>query len=247
MYAEVIGLLERALALDPQSPEHQSRLASVLMGRVLNNMTDSAAADLERAKALSEQALASSPRSPLAHYAKGQVLRVQRRYAEAISEYEAVLASDRNSVYSFYNIGQCKLFTGLIEETIPLTERAIRLSPRDPFALGSWYQQIGLVHLLQSRTDEAIIWLEKARNHSPAHSGIRANLASAYALNGQTERASDELAEARRLRGKGSWSSIASMKAPSRYWGVAEIRALFEATYFAGLRKAGVPEREEGE
>ena len=247
MYAEVIGLLERALALDPQSPEHQSRLASVLMGRVLNNMTNSAAADLERAKALSEQALASSPRSPLAHYAKGQVLRVQRRYAEAISEYEAVLASDRNSVYSFYNIGQCKLFTGLIEETIPLTERAIRLSPRDPFALGSWYQQIGLVHLLQSRTDEAIIWLEKARNHSPAHSGIRANLASAYALNGQTERAAAELAEARRLRGKGSWSSIASMKAPSRYWGVAEIRALFEATYFAGLRKAGVPEREEGE
>src|SRR6202011_2865521 len=40
MYAEVIGMLERALALDPQSPEHQSRLASVLMGRVLNNMTD---------------------------------------------------------------------------------------------------------------------------------------------------------------------------------------------------------------
>jgi adenylate cyclase len=231
------------LALDAQSAEAQSRLASVLMGRVLNNMTDSEAADLERAKALSEQALAS-PRSPLAHYAKGQVLRVQRRYAEAISEYEAVLASDRNSVYSFYNIGQCKLFTGSIEEAIPLTERAIRLSPRDPFALGSWYQQIGLVHLLQSRTGEAIIWLEKARNHSPAHSGIRANLASAYALNGETDRASDELAEARRLRGKGSWSSITSMRAgpPSQYWGVAKIRALFEATYFAGLRKAGVPE-----
>jgi adenylate cyclase len=242
IYTEVVGLLERALALDPRSPEHQSRLASVLAGRVLNTMSDSAAADIERAKALAEQALASWPRSPIAHHAKGQALRAQRRYAEAIPEYEAVLASDRNSAYSFYNIGQCKLFTGLIEETIPLTERAIRLSPRDPFALGSWYQQIGLVHLLQSRTDEAIIWLEKARNHSPAHSGIRANLASAYALNGQTERASDELAEARRLRGKGSWSSIASMKAPSRYWGVAKIRALFEATYFAGLRKAGVPE-----
>ncbi|HMD64344.1 MAG TPA: winged helix-turn-helix domain-containing tetratricopeptide repeat protein [Stellaceae bacterium] len=241
-YVEVISLLERALALDPQSAEAKSRLASVLMGRVLNNMTDSAAADLERAKALSEQALASSPRSPLAHYSKGQVLRVQRRYAEAISEYEAVLASDRNSAYSFYNIGQCKLFTGLIEETIPLTERAIRLSPRDPFALGSWYQQIGLVHLLQSRTDEAIIWLEKARNHSPAHSGIRANLASAYALNGETERASDELAEARRLSTDDRWSRIASMRAPSRYWGVAKIRALFEATYFAGLRKAGMPE-----
>jgi hypothetical protein len=26
------------------------------------------------------------------------------------------------------------------------------------------------------------------------------------------------------------------------YWGVPKVRALFEATYFAGLRKAGVPE-----
>jgi adenylate cyclase len=240
-YAEVISLLEQALALDPRSAEVQSRLASVLAGRVLANMTNSAAADIERAKALSEQALASSLRSPLAHYAKGQVLRVQRRCAEAISEYEAVLASDRNSASSFLNIGVCKLFTGSIEETIPLVERAIRLSPRDPFALGTWYQTIGFVHLLQSRTDEAIIWLEKARNHSPALSHIRAQLASAYALNGETERAAAELAEARRLAGGDRFSSIARMRAMG-YFEVPKIRALYETTYFAGLRKAGVPE-----
>jgi TolB-like protein/Flp pilus assembly protein TadD len=240
-YAEVISLLEQALALDPRSAEVQSRLASVLAGRVLANMTNSAAADIERAKALSEQALASSPRSPLAHYAKGQVLRVQRRCAKAISEYEAVLASDRNSASSFLNIGVCKLFTGSIEETIPLVERAIRLSPRDPFALGTWYQTIGFVHLLQSRTDEAIIWLEKARNHSPALSNIHAQLASAYALNGETDRAATELAEARRLAGGDRFSSIARMRAMG-YFEVPKIRALYETTYFAGLRKAGVPE-----
>jgi hypothetical protein len=27
-----------------------------------------------------------------------------------------------------------------------------------------------------------------------------------------------------------------------RYWGVPKVRAWFEATYFAGLRKAGMPE-----
>jgi len=26
------------------------------------------------------------------------------------------------------------------------------------------------------------------------------------------------------------------------YWGVPKVRALFEATYFVGLRKAGIPE-----
>jgi adenylate cyclase len=238
--AEGISLLERALALDPRSVEAQSMMAGALAGRVLNGLTDSAAADLERAEGLGEQALAASARSQLAHMAKGQVLRAQRRYAQAIPEYETVLAFNRNWVYAFFALGQCKLFTGSIEETIPLVERAIRLSPRDP-ELGVWYENIGLVHLLQSRTDEAIIWLEKARNHTPAHPIIRAQLASAYALNGEIERAATELAEARRLSPDDRFSSLARLR-PVQTYAVPKIRALFEATYFAGLRKAGMPE-----
>ena len=143
-------------------------------------------------------------------------------------------------MYAFFALGQCKLNTGSIEETIPLVERAIRLSPRDP-QLGVWYENIGLAHLLQSRTDEAIIWLEKARNHTPAHSMIRADLASAYALNGETERAAAELAEARKLSPDDRYSSLAHLRIVQTF-GVAKIRALREATYFAGLRKAGMPE-----
>jgi adenylate cyclase len=111
-YAEAIGWYERALALDPQSVEAQSRLANALTSRVLDDMTDTAAADIKRAEALAEKALAASPRSPLAHFAKGQVLRAQHRYAEAIPEYETVLASNPNAVGTLHNLGQCKLFTG---------------------------------------------------------------------------------------------------------------------------------------
>jgi len=128
-----------------------------------------------------------------------------------------------------------------IDETIPLVERAIRLSPRDPFALGTWYQTIGLVHLLQSRTDEAIVWSEKARNHSPALSINHAQLASAYALNGETERGAAELAEAQRLSPDDRYSSLARLRAFYNF-DVPKIRALRDATYFAGLRKAGMPE-----
>jgi TolB-like protein/Tfp pilus assembly protein PilF len=239
---EGIALLEGALALDPHSAEAQSMMASALAGRVLNGLTVSAAADLERAKRLGEEALAASPRSPVAHFAKGQILRAQRRYGEAIPEYETVLASDRNWVYAFFALGQCKLHTGSIEETIPLVERAIRLSPRDP-ELGIWYQQIGNVHLLQSHTDEAISWLEKARNHTPAHPMIRGDLASAYALAGQTERAAAELAEARRLSPDDRYSSIARLKEVRNFVVLtAQIRVLSEATYYTGLRKAGMPE-----
>jgi hypothetical protein len=57
------------------------------------------------------------------------------------------------------------------------------------------------VHLLQSRTDEAIVWFEKARSALPAFSPSHGRLASAYALRGESERAAAELAEARRLAG----------------------------------------------
>jgi tetratricopeptide (TPR) repeat protein len=239
--AETIDWLERALALDPRSTEAQSWLAAGLADRVLANMTDSVAVDIERAKGLSEQASAASPRSPLAHYAKGQVLRAQRRYAEALPEYERVLAANRNWVYAFFALGQCKLYTGSIAETIPLVEQAIRLSPRDP-DLGIWYETIGLAHLLKSRTDQAIIWLEKARSDNPEHPAPHARLASAYALKGETERAAAELAEARRLTRDSRFSSLGRLKAALGYWGVQKISALFEATYFEGLRSAGMPE-----
>jgi adenylate cyclase len=238
--AEAIGLYERALALDPRSAEAQSLLAGALAGRVLDYMSDSAGADMARAEALVGQALAASPRSAIVHFAKGEILRAQRRFEEAVPEYETVIAFNRNWASAYAHIGQCKLYTGSIEETIPILEQVIRLSPRDPF-IGSWYNRIGLVHLLQSRTDEAIIWLEKARSAMPAHPAPHAYLASAYALKGETERAAAELAEARRLVGEDRFSSIAHVRAFRRL-GVPKTLELFETTYFAGLRKAGMPE-----
>jgi adenylate cyclase len=240
VYAEAISLFEHALALDPQSVEAQSRLAHSLVGRVLDGMTDTAAADLARAEGLVDEALLASPRSAYVHNLKGQVLRAQNRWEEAIREFETALAFDRNLVYALNGLAWCKLYAGSIEEVIPLAEQAIRLSPRDP-VVGWLYHLIGTVHLLRSRADEAIVWLEKARSTVPAAPFVRSRLASAYALTGETERAAIELAEARRLNGGDLFSCIAHVKARGS-WGVPKTRGLFEATYFAGLRKAGMPE-----
>ena len=238
-YREVIDLFERALTLDPRSVEAQSLLATVLANRVLDYMSDSTAADIERSDGLIGQALAALPRSPLAHWAKGQLLTAKYRYDEAIPEYETVIGFNRNSADAYSNLGWCKLYTGSIEETIPLQEQGIRLSPRDP-SIGFWYWRIGVVHLLQSRTEDAIVWLEKARSANGRLPVVHAYLASAYALKGETERASAEFAEAQKLSDN-HYPTIASLKA-GRYFGVPKIRALYEATFFVGLRKAGMPE-----
>jgi adenylate cyclase len=225
---------------DPQSAEARALLARTLAARAMDGLTNSAEADTTRAERLVWQALSASPRSPLAHYARGQVLRAQGRCEEAIPEYETALASNRNWVEALANIGRCKFLIGSIEEAIAAQEQAIRLSPRDPMTC-IWYLRIGQAHLLQSRIDEATLWFEKARSANPRLPFARAFLASAYALKGERDRAAAELAEARRLSGGGRFLSIAHSKTVFDF-GVPKVRALYEATYFAGLRKAGMPE-----
>jgi len=245
-YAQAIGLLEQALALDPQSVLIRSRLAQQLTARVMAAMPADAA-DIERARALAEGALAASPRDPLAHYARAQVLRALGHWQEAASDYEACIAGNRNFATAYAHLAQCRMLSGAIDEAIPLAERAIRLSPRDP-NIGDVYIRIGIAHLLQSRHDEAIAWLERARAAAPAGVPPRVWLAAAYGLAGNHDQATSELAQARGLPTGDRYSTLGRLRAAGYHptapenWGVPKIRALFEATFFAGLRKAGMTE-----
>ena len=239
-FAYAISLIERALTLDPSYPDAKAFLAQVLAGRVLDQMTDTVAADIERAEQLVKETLAVTPRSPLAHFAKAQILRCQNQFEAAIPEFEIAITLNRNWVAALAALGLCRFFAGSIDEAIPAQEHAIRLSPRDP-RIANWYWRIGMVHLLRSRTSEAIRWIEKARNENPGAAGPHAWLASAYALEGETERAATELAEARRLSGDRRYSSIARFKETTSF-GVPKNNALAVTSFFAGLRMAGVPE-----
>jgi TolB-like protein len=239
--AEALAMFEKAAALDPASVAAQSWLAIELAARALDLMTDTPSADIARAASLAERALAAAPRSAVTHFAKAQVLRAQHRYDEAISQYETVIALNRNWAHAYSHLGWCKFMTGLIDALIPAQEQAIRLSPRDP-QIGLFYSRIGRAHLLQSHLDEAVAWLERARNATPAAGVFRSFLAAAYALKGETAHAATELAATRRLAGDDRYSSLARLRHVDN-WGAPKIRALIEATYFAGLRKAGVPEQ----
>jgi len=169
--------------------------------------------------------LATAPRNSPARFAKGQVLRAQHRYAEAILEYETVIALNRNWAHAYSHLGWCRFMNGSVEALIPAQEQAIRLSPRDCSRVST------------RRSSGA-----KRRDATPAAAIFRSFLASGYALKGDTERAAAELSEARRLVGDNRYSSIACLRAIEP-WGAPKVRTLFEATYFAGLCKAGMPER----
>jgi tetratricopeptide (TPR) repeat protein len=177
----------------------------------------------------------------LAHFVNGAILRAESRFEDAAIECETAIALDRNLATAYGCLGLCKLYTGSVDEVIPAAEYAMRLSPHDR-VLASWYWMIGAAHLLRARTDDAVRWLEKARSAYAGAHHIQAALAAGYGLKGEKERASIALGEARRLSNR--YSSIARLNAaPGRQW-LAEpkIRTLSEATYFAGLRLAGMPE-----
>src|SRR5215471_1788112 len=107
-------------------------------------------------------------------------------------------------------------------------------------ALADRYYIIGTACLLQSRIDEAITWLEKARNARPSLPIARSRLAAAYALKGEPERAAAELAECRRLAAGDLFASIARVKADGT-WATPKTLRRFEP-WFTGLRLAGMPE-----
>jgi len=174
----------------------------------------------------------------MAHYAKGQVLRAQSRCKEAIPEYERAIALDSSRAPAYAHIGWCKFLTGAADEAIPYFEHAVRLSPFGP-GIAPWYGRMGVMQLLESHTDEAIVSLEKARSENARLPFVHAYLAAAYALKGQSARARTELAEAQRLNN--AYSSLAKIE-KSPWFDNPKIRALAEATYFPALRKAGIPE-----
>jgi adenylate cyclase len=140
-------------------------------------------------------------------------------------------------------ISWCKFTTGAEDEAIPLFEKAIRLSPREP-GLYLWYTWLGAVHLFQGHLDEAILWLDKARRANPPFPFPHALLAAAYGLKGDMARAAAELAEAHAALGRRNddrFGTIALVRKNADV-NTPPLHNQFEDFFIAGLRKAGLPE-----
>jgi adenylate cyclase len=236
-----LDLLERALILDPGSPDARILIARLLEADIADGVSASVEHDKARAEQLIREALDRAPNRSWARTVMGVLRRVQGRWAEAQVELETAIALDRNNALAIRHLGQVVLIQGNPEAAIPYFEKAIRLDPQayDTFVA---YVSLAACHLFLGHTDEAVEPFRKARSLAPGIWYVHINLAGALGLTGEIEEAKSEIAETLKLKPEAN--SIAGLRAIAVTTGVGspQLQALREKTIYAGLRRAGFPE-----
>jgi adenylate cyclase len=229
--AEALKLAQRALELDPR----YGLVAAMAGGCHLRNVLAGYAIDpqFERKEAvrLFRLALSVDDSDPeiLAWAATISAFMVGDSESETEMANRAV-ALNPNSFLAWNGRGHVYRIAGLMEEAVRSFERAIRVSPVDPFLQHS-FAGLGYAFIELRRFDEAVAAAKRAQRQNPLYSPAYRNLASALAHLGRDAEARE--AAARLLEVDPGFTISA--------W-IARGGQLNAKLLVEGLRKAGVPE-----
>jgi adenylate cyclase len=195
--AENIAALERALMLEPKSADIMIRLAQEYLRPIFtyNNRDENREELLERARRLAEQARALAAGSESMLSLQAYILRVERRWHEAIAAYTALMQAHPKSALYRTHLALSLMSVGQSAEALPLLEEAIELD-RGEAARFILYGNVGNALMRLGRDEEAIKWLRTAKEQSSGFSPQLSQwLAVAYAHAGKIEDAKRELRE----------------------------------------------------
>jgi adenylate cyclase len=227
---------EDALQIDNCSTRAWAGLSEAHAGTVLGRWSEAPADQLQAAEDAAERALACDPTNPAAHVAKAAVLFAGVKLEAALVEYEKVIELGHSWPIAYARMGILNAMLGRPEETFPLVEKAIRLSPHDS-NLGEWYLSIGIAWFMMNQLEEAIVWLRRSTEANPELGINYSALASACSLAGRNEEAGAAVSAYMRLHPIMTINKLRS----SRYSDHPAYLAWRER-FYEGLRKAGLPE-----
>ncbi len=185
-------LCEQALDADPNNVFALLTLSIKFYLPVIIGRSADPQADVKRADQLASRALALDANFSAAHSVKGNVLRAERRFDDAIAEYERALALDPNDADVYASLGNTYWNLRQPEKAIEFTDKAIRLSPHDP-ALFFWYATKSGAYLALQQYDQAIEWARRSIAINPNYAYVYVNLAWALAFSGHEAEARDTL------------------------------------------------------
>jgi TolB-like protein/Flp pilus assembly protein TadD len=231
---------ERALEIHPASVDARIGVAAVLAANLADGWSSAREQDEARTEQLLLEAFERDQNCSMTHFAMGILRRVQNRFAEALIEFEAAIALDRNNARAHLQLGNTLLFMGQPEAGVPHIEKAIRLNPYDPNA-ATFYLVLGLCRVFLGQVDKAIELLRRARASNPRLPVVHFYLAGVFGLMGDFDEARSVLGDALKL--KPEVNSIEQLRAYRPWITNPPFWALLEQTINLGLRRAGFPDK----
>ena len=184
---EALGMLDRAIGLDPGYAQAHALRAVCLAWRAFQGWEDRETAFAE-AGAGADRAVACDPGEPWAYLAHGFVAIAKWRDAEAVGAFRRAIDANPNFAYAHGLLGAAHAFGGRPDQAIECIDRGVRLSPRDIF--GDEYQlYYAFAHFQAGRYAEAAAAAQLAIQQRPGHPVPYIMAAASHGLAGDIEKA----------------------------------------------------------
>jgi TolB-like protein/cytochrome c-type biogenesis protein CcmH/NrfG len=241
-WATAPTLCDRALQIDPRNVLALSLSAEMIIIPVILAQSDDPIAATRRADELASRALAIDPNFDYAHIVKAWVLMAQNRHEEAIVEAERGLALNPSDVEAYMVIGVANNFLCRPDRSIEAVDKAIRLSPRDPF-LGGFYEIKAEAYFIMRQDADTIEWIRR----STATTGQIIDpyaallLDSASALSGQQAEAGEAI-KAYLADSRAKTKTISQFQKQQLAMANNPKWLAYNVRFAEGLRLAGMPE-----
>ena len=239
MYKDVVSpqsieLAKRALAVQPDYVAAAGVIATVRSNQLTMGGSPS---DAEIAEALDFARAAAKANSEDADtLARGAyaLAFLGGEHATAMRAIERALALNPSCAYAWGIAARVHCLANRPDAAIAASERAMRLSPVDPFHF-SFEWALGWALMLARRYEEAVEWVDRCLHDRPGyHSGIRGRVA----LCGYLGRAEEALEWMKRLPDRDPATTIATWMAyAGRFTSAGTL-----AVWVEGFRRAGLPE-----
>ncbi len=231
IYSEVVGCLQRAIALDPGYSQAYAWLALAHMLNFHNRWTVDAEASLRLGDELAAKAIALDPNEPIAYGAASVPAQLLKDYRRAETVIEKALELNPNYAFAINSRGTLAIYTGRPQAAIPDIERAMRL---DPGFSQQYLHFLGLSHLLIGNYETAATMFKERILLAPQTDATRSALASALGHLGHLDEARQVWAELKKINPKYSFTEHMARLPFTDPAGVNKI--------VEGLAKAGLPD-----
>jgi len=192
-------MIEEVIAMCPENPKGYAYLGYVYFTDYALGNTKVPWETLEKGIELARKALAMDDSLAIAHSLLSCLFRCKREYDRAIAEAERAVALDPAGIAALNSYATALMFAHSPEKSLPVFQKAIRLSPFGPSYL---YNNFGWALQKAGRFEEAVSEFKKAIQIAPDDILAHTKLAVTYIMMGRENEARTEAAEVLRINPK---------------------------------------------